>query len=166
VCVVCVCVCVCVWCGVVCVCVCVCVWQLLITDSFLRRNILFSNSFLYISVPLSNSSLCTTVQVSNFLSTKWLSLHHFYIYITVLRLSSPVSLIILPLPVVAELLCCIIWVSFKAVLAGCLFSGMRRYIAGYVFLDVSKESVALASHLQSTGILPILNYLMYLIDYY
>jgi len=39
---------------------------------------------------------------------------------------------------------------------------MRRCVAGYVVPDVSKESIALASHLQSTGILSILAYLMYL----
>jgi len=43
---------------------------------------------------------------------------------------------------------------------------MRRCVAGYVLPDVSKEAVVLALHLQSTGILPILSYLMYLIDYY
>jgi hypothetical protein len=43
---------------------------------------------------------------------------------------------------------------------------MRSYAVGYVVLDVSNEGFALASHLQSTGILPILGYLMYLIDYY
>jgi len=43
---------------------------------------------------------------------------------------------------------------------------MRRCVAGYVVPDVSKEDVALALHLQCTGILPILSYLMCLIDYY
>jgi hypothetical protein len=65
-------------------------------DPFLGRNIVFSDSFLYVIVPLSDSFLCTAIPVSDFLSTKLLSLHHFHIYITLLRLSSSRSLKILP----------------------------------------------------------------------